>query len=314
MRPRPAISSTSGRAWDSQPATVKGSLGSARSSRWCGTARRSAELGLAVPTDNPRKSWRESATRISIGSHVARAIASSDLPEAVGPRMAAIGGAAGARRPAKLRPGTRRPAAGAIGLVDLHEALDLLDRGRSTAGAVRLDHHGVEHHRPLPHLEPRWQMSQEAGQHGLHAEPDDRIARAGHSQVADIGGAAWQEPGIGGGDVGVGTDHRADATVQVPAHRVLLAGDLAVKVHEPHGWQWLGGSIEERVRSREWRVELVHVHATHQVDDCHLTAVGQVVHQPSASGRIVWVVQWAQDWPITLQVVVDLALLPDVVA
>ena len=54
-----------------------------------------------------------------------------------------------------------RPAAGAIGLVDLHEALDLLDRGRSPGVAIRLHHHRVEHHRPLPHLEPRRQVSAE---------------------------------------------------------------------------------------------------------------------------------------------------------
>ena len=32
----------------------------------------------------------------------------------------------------------------------------------------------------------------------------------------------------------VRSDHRADAAIEVPAHGVLLAGDLAVEVHDPH--------------------------------------------------------------------------------
>src|SRR4029077_17147348 len=99
--------------------------------RWCGTARWSASLGFAVPIERPRKSCRESATRISTGRRAAMANASSDLPDAVGPMMAAIGAAADRFSAGRSPPRAGRPRAGAIGLVDLHEALDLLDRGGS---------------------------------------------------------------------------------------------------------------------------------------------------------------------------------------
>ena len=65
---------------------------------------------------------------------------------------------------------------------------------------------------------------------------------------------------------------------------------------------------------RERRVELVHEDAAHGVDDGDLFAGIGVVHEPAAAGGLVGVVDRPQDGPIGVEVVVDLALVPDVVA
>ena len=50
-----------------------------------------------------------------------------------------------------------------------------------------------------------------------------------------VRGALGQDLGVRRRDVGVGAHHGGDPTVEVPAHGVLLGGDLAVEVHEAEG-------------------------------------------------------------------------------
>src|SRR5436853_6855737 len=103
--------------------------------------------------------------------------------------IAAIGEATARPGTVDSRASPRRLAAGAIGLVDLHEALDLLDRGRSSSAAVSLHHDRVERHWSIGYLQARGQVAQEAGKHRFDAEADDGVARTAHAQVADISGA-----------------------------------------------------------------------------------------------------------------------------
>ena len=59
--------------------------------RWCGTAARSAGVGLAVPMSMPRYTRAESTLTISAGTSPARASATALLPLAVGPAMQMAG-------------------------------------------------------------------------------------------------------------------------------------------------------------------------------------------------------------------------------
>ena len=83
-----------------------------------------------------------------MGSRRAMARASSVFPDPVAPTSAAMGGGIGGGR------GARCPG-GAIGLIDLDEALDLGDAGGSPALPIGFDEDRVQRHRALPHLEPR---------------------------------------------------------------------------------------------------------------------------------------------------------------
>src|SRR5207302_1700511 len=67
-------------------------------------------------------------------------------------------------------------------------------------------------------------------EHPLLAAAENRVIRAAHSQVADVGAAAGKDLGIGGGDVGVGAEDDRAAAVEVMAHRDLFAGSLGVHV------------------------------------------------------------------------------------
>ena len=66
----------------------------------------------------------------------------------------------------------------------------------------------------------------------LEPHPDHPGARAGHADVGDERRPLRQHPRVGGRDVGVGAEHGGDASVQVPAHRHLLAGHLGVEVDD----------------------------------------------------------------------------------
>ena len=217
-RPRSPTAVTTGRAAASQSATVKRASGATRSTQVVrdGGARRGIGLGgsdIHAPIHLPRVGDED----LDAAARAATAIARSVLPDAVGPTMAQD------RRRRRRRPhrsSRPRRAAGPA-------------RSRCPAGrAIGLDQHGVEAHRPRATSKRVGRWLQEARQDGLDREADDRVARPGHADVADVGRPLRQQPCIGGGDVGVGADDRGHPAVEVPAHRVLLGGDLAVEVDD----------------------------------------------------------------------------------
>ena len=75
------------------------------------------------------------------------------------------------------------------------------------------------------------------------------IERAGHADVADVGGAPRQDPLVGRGDVRVRAADGADAPVEVDAEGVLLARQLAVEVDQAHRRQLVGAVVEQRGRA-----------------------------------------------------------------
>ena len=83
-----------------------------------------------------------------------------------------------------------------------------------------------------------------------------------------------QDAVVGGRRMGVGADHEAGAAVAEMAHRLLLAGRLAVHVDD----DGVGAALEraggELALDRGERiVERVHEDAAHGVDDQHARAV-----------------------------------------
>ena len=86
--------------------------------------------------------------------------------------------------------------------------------------------------------------------------------------VGDVGGAARQHAGVGGGDVGVGADDRGDAAVEVPAHRHLLARHLGVEVDE-EGVGLAFQAVEDGVDLGERRAGGLELHLAAKVDHRH---------------------------------------------
>ena len=130
-----------------------------------------------------------------------------------------------------------------------------------------------------------------------------------------VGGAARQDPLVAGDDVGVRPDDGADPPVEMEPQRVLLGRELAVEVDEADRRQRLRRLVEERVGVGERVLDRLHVRPALEVDHGELRAVERVVHAPAAAGDAVGaVVQRPQDAVVRLEVRVDLALVPDVVA
>src|SRR5512133_1121677 len=116
--------------------------------RWCGTAARSAAMGLAVPTFMSRYTWAESTLTISTAKHRAISSASAVLPLAVGPISKIAGGnpAAAARLmrvdgESMRAPGSTRRTARAPRFVGLQVAVGGGEQARVGAGGARVPQH-----------------------------------------------------------------------------------------------------------------------------------------------------------------------------
>ena len=228
-----------------------------------------------------------------------------------------VDGAGGTTRPTSARLAAGRAAVvGACPTpVTPRQALDPFDLERAAGGGIDVDLDGVEHDRPLAHLEAGRQGVDEARDDGPRREPDHAPDRAGHPDVGLVGRAVGEDPLVAGHDVGVRPDHDAHPAVEVQPERVLLGRQLAVEVDEADRRQRLGGLVEQPVGVGERVLDLLHVRAALEVDDRDIGAVERAVHAPAATGDLVRaVVERPQDAIVGLEERVDLALVPDVVA
>ena len=179
-------------------------------------------------------------------------------------------------------------------------------------GFVHVHDHRVQLGALPRRLHAHRQAGEEALQDDVRLDADHRIVGPGHAAIGLVGRAARQDARVGGGHVGVRADHRGNAAVQVPAHGDLLAGDLGVKIDEPHLdrrvelGQDLVGLAERAIGGR-------HVGAALQIDHGALHAVARAQHDHAAARR-VGVVGRPQQPRLAVQVIVELALVPDVIA
>jgi len=131
--------------------------------------------------------------------------------------------------------------------------VEAVDRAGLSGGFVNVDHDGV-------HLDVAL-GDDEAGGHGIvekvfqdavlfHA--DDRIVRAGHADVGDVGGPGGQHAEISRWDVRVRANHSGYLAIQVPAHGDFFRCGLGVHVDEDYFH--LGRDVRELARGHAKRV------------------------------------------------------------
>jgi len=110
----------------------------------------------------------------------------------------------------------------------------------------------------------------------------------------------------------VGAEHSGDASVQVPAHRDLLAGELRVEVDD-EGVRSAGQRFEELVDRREGVALDSHVHLSAQVDhgDAHPGCLDDRVAASRIARRKV---RGADDPPLGVEVRVHVPVPVGVVA
>jgi hypothetical protein len=108
-------------------------------------------------------------------------------------------------------------------------------------------------------------------------------------------------------------DHGGDAAVEMPAHGHFFASQLGVKVDEPD----LDGRrqcLNKLIRLAEGAIRLGHVNAALQIHDGAIDAVAGLHDDDAAAGEFVDIVGGAEQAGLAGEIVVDFALVPDVVA
>ena len=92
---------------------------------------------------------------------------------------------------------------------------------------------------------------------------------------------------IGGRHMRVGADHQAGATVAEKSHALLLAGRLAVEIHDDGVAGLAQRAGVELARHRGKRiVQRIHEHPTHRIDDQRALAVLGIDQRRAAPRRV----------------------------
>jgi hypothetical protein len=161
-------------------------------------------------------------------------------------------------------------------------------------------------------LEPDRHLCQERLDRLLALDADHAAARAGHADVGDVGGAARQDPRVGGRHVCVGADDGGHPAVEQPAERDLLGGGLGVHVHE-HVIDLWAQLAEGGLDLGERAAAGLQIEVAAEVDDAQPDAVA-LEHTGAVAGLDLQEVGRPQDPRLGVEVGIDLAAMVGVVA
>jgi hypothetical protein len=160
---------------------------------------------------------------------------------------------------------------------------------------------------------PHRHLRKEFLQHDIFVDADYGMIGTRHSHIGLVRGSVGQDARVRGGDVRVRAHHRRDAAVQVPAHRHLFAGQLGMKIDESD-FDLLRQLFENLVRFAKRAIGLRHVGAALQVDNRAIDAVAGLHGHDAAAGQIVDVVGGTKQSRLAFEIVVNFALVPDMIA
>ena len=146
-------------------------------------------------------------------------------------------------------------------------------------------------------------------------EADDRIVIAAHAGVALVGGAAGENLGVPGRNVGVSADDQRNSAIDEVGQGHLFARRLAVDVDHRGGDRAAQAMLGQLgFEAREGVVESIHEQAGHDVEDQYLASVRRGVDSDPAPRRAGGVIVRPQQPTVVGNVGDDFALRPDVVA
>ena len=69
-------------------------------------------------------------------------------------------------------------------------------------------------------------------QDGFDFSPEDAVVRSGHTDIALEGSAFGKDLFIGGGDMGMRPEDRADFAIEKVSHRLFIAGGFGVQIDQ----------------------------------------------------------------------------------
>ena len=153
---------------------------------------------------------------------------------------------------------------------------------------------------------------EEARQGGARLDTDDRVVGAAHAEIGDVGGAFGQHALVRGRHVGMGADDRGDPPIEVPGESLLFRRRFAVQVDEDD----LGGVLqlmEGAVDGLKRAVDEGHEDAPLKVDDGDGDSRGRRHHVGAHPGASIGIVDGPEQARLAVQVLEDVAFVPDVV-
>jgi hypothetical protein len=187
------------------------------------------------------------------------------------------------------------------------------DVGRPSSGFIHFDDHRVQLRPMLGGFHANRHLRQEFLQNNILVDADHGMIRAGHTHIGLIRRAIRQNARVRGRDVRVRADHRGNPAVQIPAHGHLLAGQLGVKIYET---DFRAGRqiLQNLIGLAKGTIGLRHVGAALQIDNRAVDPVLRFDHHHAASGEFLDVVAGTQQPRLAGKIIVNFALIPDVVA
>ena len=142
---------------------------------------------------------------------------------------------------------------------------------------------------------------------------DDGIVRSGHTAVCLVRRAARQDARVGGGNMRVRPHHRRNTSVQIPAHRHLLAGHLGMEIDEPD-FHFFRNARQHLIDLPERTIGVGHVHPALQIHHGAFRAASRLVNIKARAGSGNGIVGRPDQPGLPTQVIVNVPLVPDVIA
>src|SRR5215472_3279524 len=141
---------------------------------------------------------------------------------------------------------------------------------------------------------------------------DDRVVRAGHAHVRDIGRAPGKDAFISGGDVGMSAYDGGNLAVEVPTHRDFFRSGFSVHVHDYD--LRIAGNAGELGRGRaEGVVDRRHVRAALKIQDGASDAALGVPDVEAPAGRAIREIRGTQQARLAGEILDNFLALPDVI-
>lgn len=108
-----------------------------------------------------------------------------------------------------------------------------------------------------------------------------------HAEVALKGRPPWKDLFVGRGNVGVGSQYRSHATIQVPSQGLLVASGFGMKVdaNDPDTWKLLVDFLQSAICRDKGAINGFHEDTSLQVQHGHLNATGSGQDGPAAPRR-----------------------------
>jgi len=190
---------------------------------------------------------------------------------------------------------------------------DLFDLRRFAGFSFNLDIDSAKPDIVLSELKLVGNLMLESLDRDFLSQANNRVIRTSHTDVRNIGRPFWQDARIGGRDVCMRADQRADASLEMPGESHFFRRRLGMHIDQNH-FRLVCDLADRPIRSFERIVDRLHKRSPLQVDDADVPLLLEIIHNEAESRVFLGVVQWPQQVSFGREQGLDLPPVPDMVA